>query len=116
MDWNYDDFKINITLNNCDASIIAYTGFHPHLLIEKNLYAGCKIDSNNNLIQIKEKFSYETNKMLGYHSTGTYYFKKFSIMRKYFNFQINNNIHLNNEFYVSLCFNKMIEEIGRAHV
>jgi NDP-sugar pyrophosphorylase family protein len=116
MDWNYNDFKTNIKLNNCDASIVAYTGFHPHLLIEKNIYAGCKIDSNNILLEIKEKYSYEKNKMLGYHSTGTYYFKKFSIMKKYFNHQIDNNIHLNNEFYVSLCFNKMIEDEYKVYV
>lgn len=116
MEWNYNDFKTNIKLSNCDASIVAYTGFHPHLLIEKNLYAGCKLDINNNLIEIKEKYSFESNKMLGYHSTGTYYFKKVSLMKKYFNLQIQNNIHLNNEYYVSLCFNKMIEDNLKVYV
>lgn len=116
MKWNFNDFKQTIKSLNFDASIIAYTGFHPHLIYEKNLYAGCKIDENNNLIEIKEKFSFEIDKFKGHHSTGTYYFKNTDIMKYYFKHQLDNNITLNNEYYVSLCFNQMVKDNKRVFV
>ena len=31
-------------------------------MIEKNLYASCRVDENEDLIEIKEKFSFEKDK------------------------------------------------------
>ena len=64
MSWNWAQFKEKVIANNCDGAIPTYTGFHPHLIPRKNVYASCLIDENENLIEIKEKFSFEEDKLL----------------------------------------------------
>ncbi len=39
------------TIPGCDGAIPCYTGFHPHLMIEKNYYASCLTDEKDNLEQ-----------------------------------------------------------------
>ena len=76
MDWDYEDFKKTVEKNQCDGAIVAYKGFHPHLLHEENFYASMRTDENNSMIEIKEKHSFTANKMDSPQSIGTYYFNK----------------------------------------
>lgn len=101
-EWNYNDFKNKV--KDYDWSIICYKGFHPHLL-NKNLYAWVKTNNKNELIEIKEKYSYTKNKMNTWQSSWTYYFKNWKILIKYINECIDLNIKCNNEYYVSLLYN-----------
>ncbi len=108
--WDYNKFKKDVIAKNCDGAIPCYTGFHPHLLIKKNLYASCLTDSNNNLIQIKEKFSFEEDKTKAKHSPGIYYFKTGKLLKKYCQMLVDDNNELNGEFYASLPYNYMVKD------
>lgn len=109
-DWNFRDFKAKVKSENWDGAIPCYTGFHPHLLPEKNLYASCKTDARGLLSEIREKYSFETDKTKAYHSGGTYYFSKGQYVKKYFQMMMDENHHLNSEFYVSLVYNLLVRD------
>jgi len=107
--WNYKNFKDTVALNKCDGCITAYRGFHPHLARE-GLYAGIMTDQHNNMLQIQEKHSFTENKMDSFHSAGTYYFRKGSYIKKYFKKLMDENIHTNGEYYVSMAYQLMNDE------
>lgn len=110
MEWDYNHFK-GVSKSRKYAGIIpCYTGFHPHLLHEKNLYAGCQVDSNLMLTEIKEKYSFESDKFKGYHSAGNYYFDKGIYIKKYFKQLMDEDIHLNGEYYISLVYNLLVKD------
>lgn len=110
MQWDYELFKKDVVSRGCDGSIPCYTGFHPHLIPQKNLYASCKVDKNYNLIEIKEKFSFEKNKENSLHSPGVYYFKTGKILKHYCEKLIEEKNEINGEYYASLPFNYMIND------
>ena len=109
MDWDYYDFEEFVNTTDCDGCVVCYTGFHPHMLGGDN-YAFCKTDDDNKIIEIKEKEPFTKNKMLEFASTGTYYFKKGSYVKKYFKELIEKDININCEYYVSLVHNLLIED------
>jgi NDP-sugar pyrophosphorylase family protein len=110
MDWDFYDFTKEVTTSGEDGNVICYTGFHPHLLPPKNVYAGCRVDGSLNLLEIKEKFSFEEDKTKGSHSVGAYYFKSGKLMKDYFEKTIERNLSLNGEYYASLVYQLLIED------
>lgn len=110
MDWDYRSFAEQAAQRGCEGSVPCYTGFHPHLLIKKNLYASCLIDENEDLIEIREKFSFETDKTKARHSPGVYYFASGKLMKEYCRKLIENGPALNGEFYASLPYNYMVQD------
>ncbi len=110
MTWDYEQFKKDVVARNCDGAVPCYTGFHPHLMIEKNLYASCRTDEDDNLIEIKEKFSFEVDKTKAKHSPGVYYFKNGATLKKYCHALVDANETLNGEFYASLPYNYMVRD------
>ena len=110
MSWDYENFKKSVFDNQFDGSVPCYTNFHPHLLIPKNLYAGCKIDKQKMLLEIKEKFSFTQDKTQSYHSPGVYYFRNGNILKKYFQMALDQDLSLNGEFYVSLVYQLMLKD------
>ena len=110
MNWDYSHFKLFVESTKCDGAIPCYTGFHPHLLHEKNLYASCRVNEKMELLEIKEKFSFENNKLEAYHSGGNYYFKSGKILKKYCDKLIENKESLNQEYYASLVYNNMCKD------
>ena len=110
MTWDYQKFVKDVTERGCEGAIPCYTGFHPHLLIEKNYYASCHTDENDNLIQIREKYSFEKDKTKAKHSPGVYYFKTGALLKKYCQALIDDNNTLNGEFYASLPYNYMVKD------
>ncbi len=110
MHWDYQLFKSQVLKNNCDGSLPCYSGFHPHLIPFQNLYASCNVDKNNNLIEIREKYSWNEDKTKDIHSPGVFYFKQKSILTKHCNQLVNNNNHINNEYYMSLPFNYLVKD------
>lgn len=109
-DWDYTHFLKEMRRLNCDGAIPCYTGFHPHLLHPENLYASCKRDNSGMLVEIREKFSFEEDKTKAYHSGGTYYFAKGSLVKKYFSNLMDSEDSLNGEYYVSLVYNQMVKD------
>jgi NDP-sugar pyrophosphorylase family protein len=116
MHWDYEHFKDTMFQNKFDGGIPCYTGFHPHLIPVKNLYASCKVDSCMNLIDIKEKYSHHVNRFKNYNSTGTYYFKSGSLAIKYYKEQLKLKLKTNNEYYCSLTYNLLVKDKLRVHV
>lgn len=114
--WDYEDFKKTVKENESDGNVISYKGFHPHLLLEKNIYASTRVDENNYMLEIKEKYSFTENKMESPQSGGTYYFREGRHVKKYFKEIMDKNINLNGEFYVSLVYNLMKEDGLKIHV
>ena len=110
MNWGYSHFKSFVESTKCDGAIPCYTGFHPHLLHEKNLYASCRVNEKMELLEIKEKFSFENNKLKAFHSGGNYYFKNGEILKLYCNKLIQNKESLYGEYYASLVYNNMCKD------
>lgn len=110
MSWDYVNFKKEVINRNCEGCIPCYTGFHPHLIPKKNLYASCSVDENNDLIEIKEKYSFETDKTKSIHSPGNYYFKCGKILKKYCSMLIESDQQINGEYYISLAYNFMVKD------
>ena len=108
MYWDYDNFKKFIDKTECDGCVVCYTGFHPHMLGSDN-YAFCKTDENQ-IVEIREKQPFTDDKMSEFASTGTYYFKKGSYIKKYFKQLIDEDLNINGEYYVSLVHNLLIRD------
>ena len=108
--WDWKKFKNELKERKCDGCIPCYSGFHPHLLIKKNLYASCLTDEEDNLIEIREKYSFESDKTKAKHSPGVYYFKTGELLKKYCKKLIDDDNRLNGEFYASLPYNYMVKD------
>jgi bifunctional N-acetylglucosamine-1-phosphate-uridyltransferase/glucosamine-1-phosphate-acetyltransferase GlmU-like protein len=105
-EWNYNKFLEHS--KNKDGCIVVYKGFHPHML-GKDHYAYLKTN-NDKVEKISEKKPFTDDKMSEYASNGTYYFKNISQMKYYFNKLIEINERVNNEFYISMVYNLMIND------
>lgn len=110
MNWDYDDFVKVVEEKEYDACLPVYTGFHPHLMHEKNVYASIKVNVDGFLEEIREKFSYTSDKTESMHSPGTHYFRHGKYVKKFFQQIIDEGISLNSEYYVSLVFNLLVKE------
>ena len=110
MHWDYQAFRREATDRGCDGAVPCYSGFHPHLTAPKNLYASCKVDGDENLIEIREKFSWENDKTKARHSPGVYYFKSGSLMKHYCQKMIDADDSIEGEYYASLPFNYLVRD------
>ena len=104
--WDYKNFLKHTRDRNADGAIVAYKGFHPHMLGNTN-YAFMQ-DKKQWMLKIKEKEPFTNNRMQEYASNGIYYFKKGSHVKKFFQKLIDNNINLKGEYYVSLVYNLLV--------
>lgn len=110
MTWDWERFKNDVIKRNCDGCVPCYSGFHPNLLPKKNLYASCKIDDDENLVEIREKFSFEKDKTKARHSPGVYYFKTGSILKEYCQKLVESGQAIRDEYYASLPYNFMVKD------
>eukprot|EP00697_Spironema_sp_BW2_P015118 gnl/Spiro4/5852_TR2985_c0_g1_i1.p7 gnl/Spiro4/5852_TR2985_c0_g1~~gnl/Spiro4/5852_TR2985_c0_g1_i1.p7 ORF type:complete len:281 (-),score=-13.58 gnl/Spiro4/5852_TR2985_c0_g1_i1:9497-10339(-) len=106
--WDYEDFKHWVKATDSDGCILSHEGFHPHRL-SPTFMAHIKED-NYTVEEIKEKEPYTSDPMSEHASTGTYYFKTGSILKKYFQASIDQNINYNGEHYVTLAYNLLIKD------
>ena len=106
--WNYKEFLKHVKRTDCDGCVVTYTGFHPHMLDNTN-YAYIKLNGSK-IIDIQEKKPFTSQPMNEDASSGTYYFKTASIMKKYFEKTIKNDINVKGEYYVSLSYKAMIKD------
>lgn len=111
MSWDYAAFAKEAKKRDCDGAVPCYTGFHPNLLPAKNFYASCLTDENDDLMEIREKYSFEKDKTKAKHSPGVYYFKNGGIMEKYCQILAEHEeCAINGEFYASLPYNFMVRD------
>ena len=106
--WDYRKFLETIKITDVDGCLATHTGFHPHALFS-GLMAHCLIE-NNKVLEVKEKSSYTDNPMDEQASSGTYYFKKGSDLKKYCNMAIDEEISYNGEYYITLIYNLLIRD------
>lgn len=107
--WDYADFKQVMQREHYDGAVVCYKGFHPHLL-GPNKYAGCRVDEHNRLLEIREKYSFTENLMDSYQSSGTYYFGSGQLLLHYFQQQVDGQLALNGEYYVSLAYQLLLRD------
>ena len=110
MYWDWNAFQKQVQKRGCDGCVPCYTGFHPHLLPAKNLYASCLVDEEENLIEIREKYSFETDKTKARHSPGVYYFRTGELLKMYCQKLVDSKETLNGEYYASLPYNFMVRD------
>jgi dTDP-glucose pyrophosphorylase len=105
--WDFADFVAFTKETNCDGAIPCYTGFHPHHLTE-NRYAYVK-EENGWALDIREKTPFTEDPMSEYASSGTYFFRTGDIAREFINDNIENDLNVNGEFYISMPYKPMID-------
>lgn len=111
MVWNWQNVKTTVIDRGCDGYISTYSGFHPNLVPPKNLYASCLVDDNEDLIEIREKYSFTENKEHSRHSPGLYYFKTGALMKHYYQKNVDNpDDSINGEFYSSTPYNYLVND------
>ena len=109
MHWDYAAFKRQVLTSDYAGAIPCYSGFHPHLTMPQNVYASCKVDAEENLIEIREKFCWTENKFLSRHSPGMYYFKTAAIFKRAAEAMFAAKEALNGEYYASLPYNYLVK-------
>jgi dTDP-glucose pyrophosphorylase len=109
--WDYNAFLLDTRSRNADGAIACYKGFHPHMLGKDN-YAFLKetYEDSRWLSEIREKQPFTNDRMSEYASNGTYYFKTGAIMKMYFKKLMDTKIKINNEYYVSMVYNLLIQD------
>lgn len=111
MTWDFAAFAKEAKERDCDGAVPCYTGFHPNLLPQKNFYASCLTDEKDNLVEIREKYSFEKDKTKAKHSPGVYYFKNGAVMEKYCQMLTEHEeCAINGEYYASLPYNFMVRD------
>lgn len=108
-DLNLDHFRKFVKDNNADSILIAFKGFHAPLL-QDGFYATMKTDDCNNLLEVREKYSFTPNKMDSWTSAGMHYFRSGELLKKYFEKMMEREMLCNNEYYISLSHNLLIED------
>jgi NDP-sugar pyrophosphorylase family protein len=106
--WDYNEFLKDTRDRHADGAVVCYKGFHPHMLGTDN-YAFLK-ETDRWMDSIQEKRPFTDNRMNEYASNGTYYFRSGAIMKKYFQQLIDQQIKVNNEYYVSMVYNLMVND------
>jgi len=107
--WDYQAFQRTVKESQCDGCVVAYKGFHPHLL-HKNLYASMRDDGHMRMLEIREKHSFTPNNQDCYQSSGTYYFRSGRILKTYFQKLMDGHEDLNGEYYVSMVLQKLVAD------
>ncbi len=108
INWNIQEFYIHIKKLNVDGCIVTHTGWHPHRIYNK-YFAYLRVDKDQ-VLEIKEKQHFTDNPENEYASGGIYYFKTGSMLKKYCEELIERNERVNNEFYITMLYNLMIED------
>lgn len=106
--WNYNDFLNSIIESKCDGCLVTHTGMHPHRMRNIN-FAHLKLNGTS-VLEVKEKGYFTSNPITEHASSGIYYFKRGSDLKKYCKKMIENNETVNGEYYVTLIYNQMIKD------
>lgn len=110
MQWDYAAFRTAMAAAGAAGAVPCYTGFHPHLLPAKNLYACCRVDATDRLIEIREKHTFEADKTKARHSPGIYYFNSGATLKKYGHRLMEREDSLGGEYYASMVFNHLVAD------
>lgn len=109
--WNYPQFLRLI--DGYDGAIPAFKGFHP-ASYGNTYYAYMRANNANEMLELREKSSFTSNRQEEYASAGIYYFNSWSIFR-YYAQQLPEK-KCGQEGYVSLLSNLMIADQLRIKI
>jgi len=98
VEWNSTDFMYKMQENDVDGGIVTFEATHPK-------WSFAKIDENGLVTEVAEK-----NPISNIATVGYYYWKRGSDFVKYAEQMIENDIRVNNEFYVCPVFNEAIKD------
>lgn len=112
--WSFDAFHKWLDAGQWDAAMSAYRGFHPHSL-GPTLYAYMRNDADR-VLEIREKHHFTTNKFEEYASAGLYWFRSGALLKSASRQLMATGARVNNEFYVSMVVQEVIENGGRVGV
>ena len=115
---NYCDFagefdleEYETELKSKSATLLTYTGFHPHML-RNTQFAYIEKNAAGDVTEIEEKKSFTPTPMREEASAGSYGFGSGSILIDAIEKQISNGLSLNGEFYTSLTIKSVLEGQG----
>ncbi|MDX2084220.1 MAG: NTP transferase domain-containing protein [Candidatus Melainabacteria bacterium] len=106
--WSFEQFVAAVGQQQAAGSVVAYRGFHPHMLGTDH-YAFIR-EQDGWLQAIQEKQPFTNNRMAEFASNGTYYFARGEWMLKYFRQLMDEGQALNGEYYVSMVYNLMVRD------
>jgi len=98
VEWDPVEFMYDMQEKNADGGIVTFKATHPK-------WSFAKIDDNGLVTEVAEKNAISDNATVGY-----YYWKRGSDFVKYAEQMIDNDIRVNNEFYVCPVFNEAISD------
>jgi HAD superfamily hydrolase (TIGR01509 family) len=98
VEWDSNDFMYKMQETNADGGIVTFKAIHPK-------WSFAKIDKNGLVTEVAEKNPISDNATVGY-----YFWKHGSDFIKYAEQMIDENIRVNNEFYVCPVFNQAIKD------
>lgn len=98
VEWNSNEFMYKMQESNADGGIVTFNATHPK-------WSFAKIDENGFVTEVAEK-----NPISDIATVGYYYWKHGSDFVKYAERMIDNNVRVNNEFYVCPVFNQAIQD------
>lgn len=96
VEWNSVEFMYNMQETNADGGIVTFKATHPK-------WSFAKVNDEGLVTEVAEKNPISDNATVGY-----YYWKHGSDFVKYAEQMIDNNVRVNNEFYVCPVFNEAI--------
>jgi HAD superfamily hydrolase (TIGR01509 family) len=96
VEWNSSEFMYKMQESDSDGGIVTFESTHPK-------WSFAKIDDDGLVTEVAEK-----NPISNLATVGYYYWKNGSDFVKYAEEMINDNIRVNNEFYVCPVFNQAI--------
>jgi len=112
--WDFSEFLSFVDKERLDGAVPAYRGFHPHSGGSTN-YAYIE-EAGGLLTAIREKQPFTADKTTEYASSGTYYFRTAELMRVQFLKQVQADVSVNGEYYVSSSFDGLAKEGKRVGV
>lgn len=107
MRFNIHMFIFLCKICNADGGIVSHSGYHPHRIYNSS-FCYLRTDKSK-VLEVKEKAPFTDDPMMEPASSGVYYFRSFGMMKHYFNELVRQNIRVNNEFYVTMPYNLMID-------
>jgi NDP-sugar pyrophosphorylase family protein len=112
---NLDDSQFVEDLISFDAGAIVFSGFHPHT-IRRPKFGYVKADSDNRIIEFREKDSFSNDPLKENASSGIYSFKSKGVLLESIDLQLVNRAQVNGEYYLSLAINELVKSGKSASI
>lgn len=107
--WDWWHFRYTVNHFGADGAVVAYRGFHPHLL--RSVHYAFLQEEAGWATAIQEKQAWTDDPMQELCSNGTYWFAKGALVREYFpRVLADDDLRIAGEHYVSQVYQPMIDD------